>query len=93
MSQRYAIGSLAEAAAYLDHPVLGARYRECVSSLQALDEINAEAVFGAIDAIKVRSSLTLFAEVGGEALFVAALDKWFGGRRDQATLRILGRAG
>jgi uncharacterized protein (DUF1810 family) len=90
MSQRYAIGSTDEAQAFLDHPVLGARYRECVEVLQALDETSAEAVFGAIDAVKLRSSLTLFAEVSGEPLFAAALDKWFEGGRDEATMRLLG---
>ena len=49
-------------------------------------------MFGAIDAIKLRSSLTLFAEVSGEPLFAAALDKWFGGQRDEATLHLLGRS-
>jgi len=92
MSQRYAIGSPGEAEAFLNHPVLGTRYRECVSALQALNETSAEAVFGAIDAIKLRSSLTLFAEVSGEPLFAAALDKWFGGQRDEATLHLLGRS-
>src|SRR4051812_43800353 len=62
MSQRYAIGSTGEARAFLDHPVLGPRYRECVSAVQALDETSAEAVLGPIDAMKLRSSLTLFAE-------------------------------
>jgi uncharacterized protein (DUF1810 family) len=89
MSVRYAIGSTAEAQAYLDHALLGARYRECVAALQALGGHDPEAVFGAIDAVKLRSSLTLFAEVSGEPLFTAALDKWFGGQRDAATLAIL----
>ncbi len=92
MSQRYAIGSTDEAHAFLDHPLLGARYRECVDALQALENSSAEAVFGAIDAAKLRSSLTLFAEVSAEPLFTAALDRWFDGLRDQATLRLLGRA-
>lgn len=92
MSQRYAIGSTGEAEAFLHHPVLGARCRECVAALQALDETSAEAVFGAVDAMKLRSSLTLFAEVSGEPLFTAALDKWFGGQRDRATMQLLGRS-
>jgi uncharacterized protein (DUF1810 family) len=93
MSQRFAIRSRAEARAYLDHPLLGARYRECVSALQALDGSSAEAVFGTVDAAKLRSSLTLFAEVSVEPLFAAALDKWFGGQRDDATLAIMATAG
>ena len=92
MSVRYAIGSTGEAQAFLDHPVLGGRYRQCVATLQALDETSAGVVLGAIDAIKLRSSLTLFAEVSGEPLFAAALDKWFDGERDEATLAVLDRA-
>jgi uncharacterized protein (DUF1810 family) len=91
MSQRFAIRSLTEARAYLDHPLLGLRYRECVAALQGLDEPSAEAVFGTIDAVKLRSSLTLFAEASAEPLFAAALERWFGGQRDPATLSILGR--
>jgi uncharacterized protein (DUF1810 family) len=48
-------------------------------------------VFGAIDAVKLRSSLTLFAEVSGDPLYQAALDRWFGGRRDEATLAIIAK--
>jgi uncharacterized protein (DUF1810 family) len=89
MSQRFAIRSLAEARAYLDHPTLGARYRECVSALQALEESSAEAVLGTIDAVKLRSSLTLFAEASAEPLFAEALDRWFDNERDPATLALL----
>ncbi|WP_156679974.1 DUF1810 domain-containing protein [Sphingomonas profundi] len=89
MARRYAIGSLEEARAYLAHPLLGARLRECVAALQDLVGTTAEAVFGSIDAVKLRSSLTLFAEAGGERLFAAALDRWFEGRRDPATLDLL----
>ncbi|HET8613339.1 MAG TPA: DUF1810 domain-containing protein [Sphingomonas sp.] len=88
-ARRYAIGSLDEARAYLAHPVLGPRLRECVAALQALPESSAEAVFGGIDAIKLRSSLTLFLHAGGGAPFREALDRWFGGREDEATLRLL----
>lgn len=89
MAQRYAIGSRDEALAYLAHPLLGPRYRECVAALQDLPPASAEAVFGGIDAIKLRSSLTLFAEASGEPLFIAALDRWFGGERDAKTLELL----
>ena len=81
----YAIGSIHEARAFLAHPILGARLRECVAALQDLAPTSAEAVFGAVDAIKLRSSLTLFAEVSGERLFEAAIERWFGGK-DEATL-------
>ena len=86
MARRYAIRSLDEARAYLAHPILGARLRECVASLQDLIGVTAAAVFGDIDAVKLRSSLTLFAEAGAGPLFTAALDRWFGGKKDEATL-------
>ena len=89
MAMRYAIWSKEEAQAFLDHPLLGARYRECVEALQALSGTDAEAVFGPIDAMKLRSSLTLFSAVNGEPLFAAALDRWFDGRRDDATVQLL----
>ncbi len=90
MARRYAIASLDEARAYLAHPVLGARLRDCVAALQDLTGTSAEAVFGGIDALKLRSSLTLFVEAGGGGLFTAALDRWFGGEADAATLARLG---
>ena len=89
MAQRYAIGSIAEARAYLADPVLGTRYRECVASLQALPATTAERVFGGIDAIKLKSSLTLFDEAKHEPLFSEAIGRWFEGQRDEATLKLL----
>ena len=89
MAQRYAIRSLAEARAYLAHPHLGPRLRSCVQALQDLDDTSAEDVFGTVDAVKLRSSLTLFAEAGGERIFTAALERWFGGKPDEATLELL----
>lgn len=91
MAQRYAIASLDEAQAYLAHPLLGGRLRECVDALAALPEANPERVFGGIDAVKLRSSLTLFAEAGGGPGFRDALDRWYQGRPDEATLRLLRR--
>ena len=90
MAQRYAIQSLDEARAYLDHPLLGPRLRACVAALQHLAETDAEAVFGGIDAVKLRSSLTLFVEVSDDPLFPAALEHWFEGKADEATLKLLG---
>ena len=91
MSRRYAIGSLGEAQAYLAHPLLGAPYRECVAALHDLVGTAAEAVFGSIDAAKLRSSLTLFAEAAPrDPLFAAALQRWFGGDKDKRTVDILG---
>lgn len=89
MAQRYAIRSIDEARAYLVHPVLGARLRECVSALQGLGDTTATHVFGSVDAAKLRSSLTLFLEASGETLFRAALDRWFGGQSDDRTLDLL----
>jgi uncharacterized protein (DUF1810 family) len=91
-AQRYAIADLDEARAYLAHPLLGARYVECVSALQDLIGHDPVAVFGQIDAEKLRSSLTLFEAAGARPLFGAALERWFGGERDTNTLRRLAPA-
>lgn len=88
-AQLYAIGSRDEAAAYLAHPLLGTRYRDCVAAVQDLAQADAVAVFGSIDAIKLRSSLTLFEAVAPSPLLSAALDRWFGGERDTRTLALL----
>lgn len=91
MAQRYGTVSLDEARAYLVHPVLGDRYLECVEALQDLPLSDPKAVLGSIDAMKLRSSLTLFAEADPEQkLFRAALERWFRGIKDQHTLDLLG---
>jgi uncharacterized protein (DUF1810 family) len=84
----YAIRSLGEARAYLDHPLLGTRLRECVEAMDALRERDPARVLGGIDAVKLRSSLTLFAAV--DPWFRRGLDRWFGGEPDPATLARLG---
>lgn len=89
MAQRYAISGLDEARAYLDHPVLGPRYREIVTALQDLTDTDAGSVFGEVDARKLCSSLTLFTMASGEALFVAALTRWCG-QADPRTVAALG---
>ncbi|MEZ5445245.1 MAG: DUF1810 domain-containing protein [Gammaproteobacteria bacterium] len=90
MSRRYAIGSPAEARAYLGHPVLGARLRECVAAVNAHDGLGAVEIFGSVDAAKFRSCCTLFAEVAdSEKVFAEALNKYFAGKPDPATLAIL----
>ena len=89
MSRHYAIRSLDEARAYLAHPVLGMRLRECVSALEDLAGTTAVTVFGEVDAMKLRSCLTLFIAADGGPLFQSALLRWFGGEQDEATLRIL----
>jgi len=91
-AQHYAIRSLEEAQAYLAHPILGGRLHESLKALQLLEPTSAESVFGSLDAMKFRSSLTLFAEADGDPIVEAALDRWFGGQRDETTLQLLGRA-
>jgi uncharacterized protein (DUF1810 family) len=89
-SRRYAISSLDEARAYLAHPVLGARLRECAGILSELEGHTAQEVFGGIDAIKLRSSMTLFARADPDRLeFRRVLDGYFGGDPDPATERLL----
>jgi uncharacterized protein (DUF1810 family) len=91
-AQHYAIASLDEARAYLEHSTLGDRLRECVRTLEDLPHgSSAVGVLGEVDAMKLRSSLTLFKVATGDDLFSAALDRWFDGVRDDATLRLLAR--
>lgn len=92
-AQLYAIADIAEARAYLEHPLLGARYVECVAALQDVIGSDPVAVFGEVDAVKLRSSLTLFEVAGERALFAAALDRWFGGARDERTIARLQAGG
>ena len=92
MAVRYAIRSAAEARAYLDHPLLGARLREGVAAMLAHRGRSADSVLGGIDALKFRSSLTLFEAVASEpGLFAGALDHFYGGGRDGRTLELLAR--
>jgi uncharacterized protein (DUF1810 family) len=90
MSERYAIHSLDEAGAYLAHPLLGARLRECSGLVLALTDPTAEDVFGQIDAMKLRSSMTLFHRAApDEPIFRQVLDQWFGGSADPMTDALL----
>jgi uncharacterized protein (DUF1810 family) len=89
MARRFAIRTLAEAQAYLGHSILGSRLRECVAALQDLSVADAAAVFGNIDAIKLRSSLTLFKRAGAGDMFEATIDRWFAGQEDPATIQSL----
>lgn len=89
MSQHYAIGSRAEAAAYLAHPVLGPRLIQCTRLVLAVDGRTINAILGAPDDAKFRSSMTVFDAVSDEAVFDKALAKYFAGERDDATLEIL----
>jgi len=87
---RYALSGAGEARAYLSHPALGERLETCCRLLLALPGGAPEAVFGPVDAMKLRSSMTLFAAVSGQAVFTDVLGKYFGGRADPATLKLLG---
>jgi len=90
MAQEYAIASLAEARAYLDHPLLGSRLRECAAALLPHAGTPAAAILGGIDATKLRSSMTLFARAAPEEpLFGEVLDAFYDGEADPATLRAL----
>ena len=86
----YGIASLAEAQAYWRHPVLGGRLRECCERLMAVRGRTALQVFGSVDAMKLRSCLTLFERAAPqEPLFGLLLDMYYAGERDAATLRML----
>ncbi|MCI5067296.1 DUF1810 domain-containing protein [Acidovorax sp.] len=91
MAQRYAIQSLAEAQAYLGHPVLAGRLRECCQILLAPESpSSALEVFGTPDDLKLRSCMTLFAEASAPgSVFDAVLQKYFGGQKDERTLELL----
>ena len=90
-AQHYALADLSEARAYLAHPVLGARLRACCVALLDLDEHDAEQVLGAVDALKLRSSMTLFARAAPEdPVFTGVLEHFFAGRADATTDDLLG---
>jgi uncharacterized protein (DUF1810 family) len=89
-AQRYALNDLAQAQAYLAHPVLGSRLRECTRVLTGLDSSDAVALLGPVDAQKLRSSMTLFAQAApDERMFTAVLSRYFGSEADPETLRRL----
>lgn len=92
MARTYALADLAEARAYLAHPVLGARLLDSVDALLEHRGGDIAAILGGIDAMKLRSSMTLFeiAANGAEPRFAAILDGFYAGARDPATLRLLG---
>jgi uncharacterized protein (DUF1810 family) len=91
-SRYYALRSLDEARAYLHQPTLGPRLRECAALVLDAPTASAEAMFGSIDAIKLRSSMTLFMRAApDEAVFGRVLDRFYGGLPDPATDEILMR--
>jgi uncharacterized protein (DUF1810 family) len=86
MSQRFAVSSLAEAKAYLRHPILGPRLTGCAQIVMGINGKSATEIFGGIDAMKLRSSMTLFMSAApDEPLFRAVLDKYFNGSPDKGT--------
>lgn len=101
-AQRYAIGSLDEAIAYLNHPVLGPRLEKWTQLVVETEGRSADEIFGYPDYLKFRSSMTLFdlaekesaeeeTDDGSDGVFRRALEKYYAGRADDKTLRILGR--
>jgi uncharacterized protein (DUF1810 family) len=93
MAERYAIGSLEEARAYLAHPLLGERLRRCTQLVNRVDGRTAQAIFGHPDYLKFRSCMTLFAAAAGEAddnrVFSEALARYFAGEGDPLTRELL----
>lgn len=93
-SQHYGLAGRDEAAAYAAHPLLGPRLVACVQAMLSHPGLGARQILGEVDALKFRSCLTLFAEVApDEPCFGQALERFYGGQRDPATLRLLGAAG
>ena len=89
-AQRYAIASHEEAEAYVRHPVLGARIKECAELVHRVDGRKARDIFGGVDEMKFRSSMTLFANAAPDVpVFRECLDKFFDGAPDPATLERL----
>ena len=90
MAQRYAISSLAEARAYLAHPVLGPRLVECAEAVLSHSDRTAREILGSPDDVKLRSSMTLFALASGsETVFQRVLDAFFAGEKDPRTVALL----
>jgi uncharacterized protein (DUF1810 family) len=90
VSRRFAIRSLDEARAYIAHPVLGARLRECAEALLPLEALSAGDVFPYPDDLKLQSSMTLFDLVAPTDVFARVLDQYCRGERDEQTLRLTG---
>ena len=90
MAQAYAIASLEEAVAYLKHPILGPRLRECTRLVNEVQGRSIEDIFGDPDFMKFRSSMTLFAHATSDnRVFLEALQKYYDGERDESTIEKL----
>lgn len=85
----YGISGIEEAVAFLQHPILGQRLREVTSTILNLSGNDAEAIFGCIDAMKLRSSMTLFDFISSNDIYARVLDKYFQGDKDHRTVSIL----
>ncbi len=91
MARRYALASIEEAKAFLAHDVLGRRLIELTGVVNAIERRPVGEIFGHPDDLKFHSSMTLFVRAGaGSLVFGRALDRYFGGREDAATVRLLG---
>jgi len=91
-SKQYAIKSIAEAQAYLAHPVLGPQLVECAEALLQVQGLNAQEILGYPDDLKLRSCATLFAQVSTNSVFQRVIDKYFDGEPDDKTLRLISQA-
>ena len=90
MSERYSISCINEARAYIGHPILGPRLVECTELILAVEGKTAEQIFGSLDAMKFRSSMTLFSHVGeADSVYQRALSKYFDGEPDPKTLKAM----
>ncbi len=90
VAKRFAISDKEEADSYVKHPILGYRLRQCCESLLDLQGVTAQDIFGPTDALKLRSSMTLFSRVAAsDHLFSAVIEKYYGGIADQKTLALL----
>jgi uncharacterized protein (DUF1810 family) len=91
LSRYYGITSIDEARAYVAHPLLGPRLRECAGALLATEGRTATEILGSVDAMKVRSSMTLFHRAApDEGVFAQVLERFYGGVADEATIALLG---
>ena len=89
MAQAYAISDLAEAQAYLAHPILGPRLIECAEIVAAQQGRSAEQIFGGVDAIKLRSSMTLFAHAApDQSIFQQVIDQYYDGQDPETARRL-----
>jgi uncharacterized protein (DUF1810 family) len=88
VSEYYSITSLDEAKEYLENEILSKRLKEITTELLKLDETNPEKIFGSLDSLKLKSSMTLFDYVSSDDLYNKVLEKYYNGEKDQLTLEI-----